>query len=427
MKKLRLSRRPNDEMMLNDISSNTFHCSIIQYDEYHFIEHQFSDLNELNNYLDRTCCFSEDYSTWIIVEGIENQLLIEQISKRFQFHRLIEENLSQIHDRLKLDVLDDSSLIYLVMKMIYIHPENNQINQKQISFVLKEKNFLITFEEKSSDLKEFDLFQLLKSRLKNNRSRARGLKIDYVFYSLLDLIIENYSLVLNHIASEIDSIEKSILKKFQSKNKTKRGNNDANLNTEALRFLFQIKHRMLSFRILCQPFKEMIIKLQKTQDRISMFDHRSTHYRRQYRRKKRVKRINISGNYFYNPNVHLIDRPFHHEEPDGIFHEYIFIYFKDLHDQIIQLNDHIDHFCDTLASLTTFYIILLDAQMNEIMTCLSLVSIIFIPLNFILGSFSMNFETMPPLQWYYGYFLILALVLTSVLLMFSFFKWKKWL
>jgi Mg2+ and Co2+ transporter CorA len=174
--------------------------------------------------------------------------------------------------------------------------------------------------------------------------------------------------------------------------------------------------------------KEIVIKLQKTQDRISMISPSKTTQRRQYRRKKRVKRINLSGHYFFNPNLDSTDDQSYNKDEDGpLFNEYIFVYFKDLHDHIIQLNDRIDYYSDTLSSLIVYYLVLNDAEKNQIMTCLSLVSIIFIPLNFLLGLFSMNFENMPPLHWHVGYFLTISIALTAALLMFSFFKWKKWL
>ena len=413
-------------MSTDEEKEEPIQCEIVQYDEYHYVRNQFTTLKELNNHLDRTCCFSDDYSTWILVEGTNNTRLIEQISKRFHFHRLVEENLSETHDRIKLDVLDEGSLIYLAMQMAYLHPSDDQLTRKQISFVLKEKNFLIQFEEKRDESDSFDVFRLIKEKLKNERSKFRTCKVDYLFNSVLNLIVENYALVMNHLFSAVDPIEKLIWKEFKDEKEEKDDSSRLKFDNETLRSLFQVKHLLLSFRIFCQPLKEMIVKLQKTQDRISMVDPQSTHYRRHYRRKKRVKRINLSANYFFNPNqTERSNR--HGEEMKGIFHEYIFIYFKDLHDQIIQLNDRIDQFCDRLASLTVLYFILLDAERNKIMTFLSTVSIIFIPLNFVLSSFSMNFEVMPPLEWSPGYFLVLALVLALGLLLFAFFKWKKML
>ena len=406
------------------ISSNEIHCRIIQYDASHYVEHEFDQLSDFDNYLDRSCCFSGQYCTWIHVVDLSQLNLIDSICQRFHLHQLIQDDISTINERMKVQVFDHGSSIYLLMKMISLQPDQKKIRHEQISFFLKEKNFLLTFREKEdSD----DLFQLMRSRLKNNRGRIRFLKIDYLFYSLLDMLVENYMSVLNYIGTRIDPIEKLLIKKFHPNAQPLPKDSHFELNLHSLRLIFQIKHEMLLFRILCQPLKEIVLKLQKTQDRISMISPAKATQRRQYRRKKRVRRINLSGHYFFNPNLDSADDKSHKDEDGSLFNEYIFIYFKDLHDQIIQLNDRIDYYSDTLSGLILFYMVLIDAERNELMTCLSLVSIIFIPLSFLVSLFSMNFGNTPPLNWHAGYFLIVAIAVTAALLMFSFFKWKKWL
>ncbi|CAF1502251.1 unnamed protein product [Rotaria magnacalcarata] len=328
---------------------------------------------------------------------------------------------------MKLDLLDNGSCIYLLMKMIYVHSDTEHIHQEQISFILKENNFLITFQEAKDKSNSMDIFQIVKNRLKNNRGRIRSLKVDYLFYCLIDVLIENYMFVLDRISIKIDMIDKVLMNKLKQNNNSDISSH--HFDSETLRLIYHIKHDMLSFRILCQPLREIIIKLQKAQDRISL-TNQSVQYRRQYRRKKRPKRITLSGNYFFNPNSDSLTHRWplgSTQEKAPLFNEYIFMYFKDLNDHIILLHDRIDTYCDLLSSLISFYVILNEAEMNRIMTFLTLVSIIFIPLTFFCGLFSMNFRHMPPLQWYYGYFFILTILGACGILTITFFKWKKWL
>lgn len=401
--------------------------NIIQYDDLNYIEHSLNNLSELNTYLASTSSSKEDYCTWINIEGIHRKDILDDLSIRFNLHNLTTEDICTINERMKLDLLDGGTSIYLLMKIIYIHPELDHIQQEQISFLLKENHFLITFQESKDKSKPFDIFQVVKYRLKNNRGRIRSLKIDYLFYCLIDVLIENYMIVLDRISIKIDSIDKLLMNKLKQ---SKYINITSNyLNFETLKLLYHIRHDMLSFRILCQPLREIIIKLQKAQDRISMAN-KSAHSRRQYRRKKRPKHISLSGNYFFNPNSNNTGRRWsigNVDEKAPIFNEYIFIYFKDLNDHIIQLQDRIETYCDVLSSLISFYILLNDADMNRIMTFLTLVSIIFIPLVLIIGLFSMNFQNMPPLKWYYGYFLVLGVLAITAMFTFTYFRWKKWL
>ena len=397
---------------------------MIQYDEIHHVEHHFNNLVELNNYLERSSYKNSDYCTWLNVKGIHENDVLDELSKRFNIHSLIREDISTINERMKIDLLDNGSSIYLLMKMVYIDPHNENVEHRQISFLLQENNFLMTFEEVKVPSTSFDIFQVLKHRLRNNRGRIRSLKIDYLFYCLLDMLIENYMIVLDHIGLRIDIIDKLLINKLKEKN------DKDHLDLEKLKLVYYLKHDMLCFRILCLPLREIILKLQKTQDRISMaMVSRDIQFRRQYRRRKRPKRISLSGNYFFNPNNDPMNRRWslgNVPEKAPLFNEYIYMYFKDLNDHILHLRDRIDTFCDLLSSLSTFYTVLNDAERNKIMSLLTLISIIFIPLMFLNGLFSMNFDNTPPFHWNYSYYVFLTVLVTAATSMIAFFKWKRW-
>lgn len=48
-------------------------------------------------------------------------------------------------------------------------------------------------------------------------------------------------------------------------------------------------------------------------------------------------------------------------------------------------------------------------KMNEVVTLLTIISSIFIPLTFIAGIYGMNFEFMPELEWHWGYFFMFTI------------------
>lgn len=397
---------------------------LIQYDELHYVEHHFNSLSELNNYLERSSYQNSDHCTWLNIKGIHRNDILDELSKRFHIHSLIREDISTINERMKIDLLDNGSSVYVLMKMIYINPHSENIQQEQISLLLKENNFLMTFEEVKDEVNSFDIFQALKHRLRNNRGKIRLLKTDYLFYCLIDVLIENYMIVLDRIGLRIDIIDKLLTNKLKDKHSKDKNK----LDFEKFKLVYHIKHDMLSFQILCQPLREIITKLQKAQDAIPIAN-RDIQFRRQYRRKKRPKRILLSGNYFFNPNSDSLTRRWslgNVPEKAPLFNEYIFMYFKDLNDHILQLRDRIDTYCDLLSSLTTFYMILNDAEMNKIMTFLTLISIIFIPLAFLNGLFSMNFDNTPPFRWEYSYHIFVVVLATVATSLIAIFKLKKW-
>jgi magnesium transporter len=81
---------------------------------------------------------------------------------------------------------------------------------------------------------------------------------------------------------------------------------------------------------------------------------------------------------------------------------------------------------NTLDSASSFYFSSQSHRMNEIMKILTAVSVIFMPLTFIVGVYGMNFDVMPELRWQYGYFLVLGAMFLIVLLMVFYFRNKKW-
>ena len=65
-------------------------------------------------------------------------------------------------------------------------------------------------------------------------------------------------------------------------------------------------------------------------------------------------------------------------------------------------------------------------KMNKIMEVLTLVSMLFLPLTLIAGIYGMNFRYMPKLNWHYGYFIVLSIMLIITIVCIWYFKKKRW-
>jgi len=103
------------------------------------------------------------------------------------------------------------------------------------------------------------------------------------------------------------------------------------------------------------------------------------------------------------------------------------IYFNDTLDHIIHLNESINEMRDNLSSQLDIFLSNLSHQMNAVMKVLTIIATIFIPLTFLAGIYGMNFKYMPELNWYWGYPIILGLMLIIFIGMIIYFKKKKWL
>ena len=101
-------------------------------------------------------------------------------------------------------------------------------------------------------------------------------------------------------------------------------------------------------------------------------------------------------------------------------------FFNDVNDHLLYVVQTIDSCRETLSSLMDLYISNNDLRMNDIMTRLTVVSTIFIPLTFLAGVWGMNFKWMPELDWRYGYLLAWGIMLVLGVAVALYLKRKKW-
>jgi magnesium transporter len=103
------------------------------------------------------------------------------------------------------------------------------------------------------------------------------------------------------------------------------------------------------------------------------------------------------------------------------------IYLRDVYDHTIQVIDTIESYRDMVSGMLDIYLSSVSNRMNEVMKVLTIIATIFIPLTFITGIYGMNFKYMPELEWHWGYFGILIVMVVTVGFMGLYFKRKRWL
>jgi magnesium transporter len=103
-----------------------------------------------------------------------------------------------------------------------------------------------------------------------------------------------------------------------------------------------------------------------------------------------------------------------------------FSFFSRLHQKTLELLEQIESDMISLESASNFYFSAQSHKMNEIMKTLTVVSAIFIPLTFIVGVYGMNFKHMPELEYEYGYYTIIGIMMVITLGMLYYFKRRNW-
>ncbi|MCR5404967.1 MAG: magnesium transporter CorA [Butyrivibrio sp.] len=113
------------------------------------------------------------------------------------------------------------------------------------------------------------------------------------------------------------------------------------------------------------------------------------------------------------------------ENENGFFTEENIRYFHMFSSRVDRLYDAATHLRDYTIQLNDLYQSQLDVKQNRIMTVLTVVTTIFMPLTLIVGWYGMNFKYMPELDWRFGYPVIIILSIIIVVGSLTFFKVKK--
>ena len=115
------------------------------------------------------------------------------------------------------------------------------------------------------------------------------------------------------------------------------------------------------------------------------------------------------------------------ENENGFFRQENLRYFKLFLNRMARLHDNSTSLRDYTMQLRDLYKAHLDIKQNRIMTVLTVVTTIFMPLTLIVGWYGMNFRYMPELEWRWGYPLVIAISVLIATGGLWFFKKKKWL
>jgi magnesium transporter len=86
-----------------------------------------------------------------------------------------------------------------------------------------------------------------------------------------------------------------------------------------------------------------------------------------------------------------------------------------------------DQLNEEMNQLLSLYISLSSQRTNEVMRILTIFSVFFLPLTFIVGVYGMNFQFMPELSWKYGYALVWIGMIAVTIFVWRWFKKRKWL
>ena len=204
------------------------------------------------------CCVERhvDEVTWVNVDGVHDVSVIQAVGQRFGLHPLILEDITHTGQRPKFEDLE--AYIYVVLKMLHYDEAADRVAEEQVSLALG-PGYVLTFQEETGG----DVFEGIRERLAANKGRGRKAGPDYLFYALLDAIVDNYFLVLERMGDEIEAIEETML---------------ATPSPAALEKLHTVRREALFLRKYVWPLREVISKLLRGD--LELIKHETSFYLR---------------------------------------------------------------------------------------------------------------------------------------------------
>ena len=208
--------------------------SIMDYTEFGLTEQEAESIDDCFSYLDSPSI------TWINIDGIHKVDIIEKIGQKLHLHPLIQEDIVNPQQRPKVEDLENC--VYIVFKMLQIVAEKSPVKIEQVSLVLGE-NYVISFQEMQGDI-----FDPIRNRIRNGKGRIRNMGSDYLAYSLMDAVVDNYFSILEHLGDRIEDLEETMMSDPQP---------------EHLHEIHVLKREMIFLRKSVWPLREVISVLER--------------------------------------------------------------------------------------------------------------------------------------------------------------------
>jgi magnesium transporter len=321
---------------------------VVDYDEVNFLETELTSVEACIPYKNKPTV------TWVNVDGVHDVPVLEKLGDCFEIHRLVMEDIMNTDQRPKME--DFGDYLYLVLKML-MSGKNGDIVTEQISIILG-PNYVLSFQEGI----EGDVFNLIRERLRSGKGRIRKMGPDYLAYSLLDAVVDNYFVILENFGDKIELLESELIE---------------NPTQKTVQKIYQLKRELIFLHNAVWPLREAVSSLAK------------------------------------------------HDSP--LIRESTPPYLRDVYDHVIHVIDSVDIYREMITGMLDMYLSSVSNRLNEVMKVLTAISLIFMPITFIVGVYGMNFKYMPELEWRYGYFFALLAMFGIGVSMFLYFKRKKWL
>ena len=205
--------------------------NLLQYDENDIYIHDELSYNEIINKLDSTKV------NWIHFFNLNQIEAIEKFGMHFDIHNLMLEDTLNTEHFPKVEFSENH--VFFTLKILSLDNENN-VEQEHASFILG-KYYLLSFKEQRSEL-----LKPIRERILNNVGKIRKKSIDYLFYLLIDAIVDNYFILIEELRKILEDLEDALIE---------------NPRQNYINEIHHIKKQILTIRKYIIALREAIVNL----------------------------------------------------------------------------------------------------------------------------------------------------------------------
>lgn len=303
-------------------------------------------VEQISDYVSRPDCF-----VWVALKDAEPEEL-EKMKAEFGLHELAVEDARHGHQRPKIEEYGDS--LFAVVQLAEIHDGELTMGEADI-FV--GRNYVLSVRNRSQK-------DLLGVRDRCEREpHLLKLGSGFVFYAIVDAIVDRYFPVIDTLESELELIEEQIFSKGSARSNIER--------------LYELKRKVQILKHAVAPLAEAISKL-----------------------------------YGGRPPVSCANMQ---------------VYFRDVFDHLVRINQLIDSIRDTISTAMQVNLSMVTIEESEVNKRLAAWAGIFAVATAFAGIWGMNFDVMPELKWQYGYPAALLAIGVACGILYYRFKKSGWL
>lgn len=209
--------------------------------------------SELGNIKESFAFKNNQRISWINIDGLRKHD-VGAVGDHYGIHPLIIEDILSLHQRPKMDEVE--GILYCLLNMLYYNEQTQSVEQEQISIVLGH-HFVITFQEDPSR----DVFDPIRDKLRIANSKLRQRGADYLCYTMLDLIVDNYFFVMEKLGDKIEQAEEEVIR---------------NSNTRSLARINYLRKELIVLKRNLGPVRDLIGGIIRSES--ELLEDRTTKY-----------------------------------------------------------------------------------------------------------------------------------------------------